>query len=364
MRIIQCLEGKSWSGGQQQALFLCKGLLQRGIEVLLICSNGSVLANKARQQRINVIELPFKRELDIQSLIALNNICKKFNPDIVNVHRAWVHTMWLLISIIRRFKGLVVTRRVQYKPDFNPLSKIKYCNKFIAGFIAVSKNVADKLIEFGVKKEKIKVIYSATDTNRFNPNCVNSNYLYEEMPNLKKCNVALMIGNYSKNKGYHLVLDAFSNITDLWNNLHLVIVGKDTEKLITAIKDSKIKEKIHLLGFREDIPELINIADFTINASYEEGFVGSIRESAAMGKPILASDIQSNKEYSEFIPMYYFKVGSSDDLANKLLFMKHIVNNSQLQKKLRESAVEYFSVDKMVERTLHAYKVFRSYTEK
>ncbi len=169
MKIIHSLEGESWSGGQQQAFFLAKGQQELGHDVLLMCQKGSVLEKRALEAGLKVRSVNYFKEINPVSMIQLYKAYKEFKPDIVNVHRAWAHTQWLIVSLITRFRGLIVTRRVLFKPDSNPVSLVKYRTPAIRGYIAVSEAVGKQLEKTGVKSERIEVVYSATDTVRFSP---------------------------------------------------------------------------------------------------------------------------------------------------------------------------------------------------
>jgi glycosyltransferase involved in cell wall biosynthesis len=114
--------------------------------------------------------------------------------------------------------------------------------------------------------------------------------------------------------------------------------------------------RVHLLGFRDDVPALIAASRFTINASFEEGLAGTIRESAAMGVPVLASDNASNQELGRRLPLVFFRTGSAPDLAAALLrFRQHAPSPAERQA-LRRAAIASFSVPAMVEATLAAYR--------
>ncbi|MFZ5950203.1 MAG: glycosyltransferase [Candidatus Rifleibacteriota bacterium] len=356
MRIIHALEGSGWSGGQQQALFLAQQQHLQGHEVLLVCQKGSVLEGKAVEAGLKVRPNNYRKELHPLSLYNLLKIYDEFKPDVVNVHRAWAHTQWLLISLLRRFKGLIVTRRVLFKPDFNPVSRAKYCTSAIRGYIAVSQAVAERLKETGVNQDKIRVVYSATDTDRFSP--VVEHQLNGPWPVGTEAKVALLVGNFHPNKGHLLLLKAFNLAAEKWPDLHLVVAGQNTacDELKKLAAEKGFAGRIHLLGFRDDVPALMSRSLFTINASYQEGFSGTVRESLALGVPVLASDIPANVEMNSLVPLRLFNCGDEKSLSEGLLsFSQRPVAESERQS-LRRLAVERFSVPAMVKATLDAYK--------
>jgi len=354
MRIIHSLEGHSWSGGQQQALLLAQGQSALGHDVRLMCQSDSELERRARDAGIDVRPHDYRGELNPVSIMRLAKALKEFQPDVVNVHRAWAHTQWALTSLVHRFRGLIVTRRVLFRPDFNPVSLVKYRTPAVRGYIAVSRAVAARLNEIGVPDRRIRVVYSATDTGRFTPE------LHEPLsgpwPIPENAPVALLIGNYHRNKGHDLLLAAFTRAAKDWPELHLVIAGNGTDSgsLPAKLEVNPFRDRIHILGYRPDVPPLMARSRFTINASFEEGFSGTVRESLAMGVPVVASDIPANREMNEIIPLSLFKAGDEADLARALLGMRNAEEPTARYKR-REATIRGFSAGSMVEATIRAY---------
>lgn len=355
MRILHSLEGHTWSGGQQQALLLAMGQAARGHDVLLMCQRGSELERRASSHGVPLRPHDYRGELNPVSIAGLAKAFKDFRPDVVNVHRAWAHTQWALVSLVHRFRGLIVTRRVLFRPDFNPVSLVKYRTPAVRGYIAVSRAVADRLKETGVEGRRVRVVYSATDTSRFNP--LLREPLSGPWPVPENAPVALLVGNYHRNKGHDLLLAAFQKAVESWPGLQLVIAGNGTDSgpLPAKLEGNPLRERIHILGYRTDVPALMARSTFTVNASYEEGFSGTVRESLSMGVPVLASDIPANREMNELVPITLFEAGNEADLARGILTMnKRERPEDRLRR--REAAVDLFSPDSMVESTLRAYR--------
>ncbi|HNX77426.1 MAG TPA: glycosyltransferase family 4 protein [Candidatus Rifleibacterium sp.] len=362
MRIIHSLEGTAWSGGQQQALFVAQQQQQAGHDVLLACQLGGELERRAGAAGLRLWPNNYAGEMNLLSIANLLRAYNSFKPDVVNVHRAWAHTQWLLISLFKRFRGLVVSRRVLFRPDFNPLSLIKYRTPVVKGFIAVSEAVAECLMATGVKREKIKVVYSATDTDRFSPDVRHEpdGPIPAATPDADGLipPVALMIANFHRNKGHHVLVEAFRQISSEWPQLQLMIAGNktDCEELRNMVAGTPAAEKLHLLGFRSDVPALIQRSSFTINASFQEGFPGTVRESLCMGKPVIASAIPANIEISRIVPIALFEPGNSRSLAQEILKMKKSASTAGWVHNAREAAMRFFSVPSMAARTEAAYR--------
>ena len=353
MRIIHALEGHTWSGGQQQALFLVQEQIRQGHEVLLMCQSGSELEQRAAAAGLPVHAHDYRSEMNPRSVLGLLRAFDSFRPEVVNVHRAWAHTQWVLVSLLRRFRGLIVTRRVLFRPEKNPLSAVKYRTPAVRGYIAVSRAVAERLREVGVASRRICVVYSASDTERFDPDLTHA--LSGPWPIPRGTPAALLIGNFHPNKGHELLLQAFAEVSQIWPELHLVLAGTGTDgaRLQELRAAHPAADRIHLLGFRPDVPALLQHATFSVNASFQEGFAGTIRESLAMNVPVVASAIPANLEMNELIPLTLFPCGNAAGLARSVLRMKEAPRPD-----VRTEAVRRFSVPAMVDRTVQAYHSF------
>jgi len=72
--------------------------------------------------------------------------------------------------------------------------------------------------------------------------------------------------------------------------------GPDRLKLERLISDLDISDRVTLLGYRQDITELLAVSDIVVLPSLREGLSISLLEAMAASKPIIASNIGSHHE--------------------------------------------------------------------
>ena len=63
-----------------------------------------------------------------------------------------------------------------------------------------------------------------------------------------------------------------------------------------ARTDKSLKGRVHFLGYRNDIPELLRAADIFVSASHREGMPRSIIEAMMCGLPVVATNIRGSRE--------------------------------------------------------------------
>ena len=165
-------------------------------------------------------------------------------------------------------------RRTYYNPTVysNLISKI-------SGFIAVSPQIEDNLIEVGVSPDKIIIKPNAVDFTHF--------YKRDRIEMRKKHGLPLdrklviFVGRFVEDKGPVRVLEAVEKI----NNINIIYVGGGSQKLESEKIVFKNKVTIDL------VPELLSAADVFVLPTLHEGSCNAIVEAMACGLPIVSSDI-------------------------------------------------------------------------
>ena len=131
--------------------------------------------------------------------------------------------------------------------------------------------------------------------------------------------ICIGIGRVEANKNYSACIEAIVDTHD--NKIHFLICGdgNQVEKMKKLAKQKKIDKQIHFLGFRNDINELLNIADCYLSMSKREGLPRAMMEAMASGLPCIASNIRGNKD---LITIEELLVNSPDQAARQILKIK------------------------------------------
>lgn len=108
--------------------------------------------------------------------------------------------------------------------------------------------------------------------------------------------IILSVGELNKNKNHKVVLKAISKLHN--PNIKYIIAGQGElkEYLLDLAKRLKIENQVQLMGFRNDIPQLLKISDLYILPSIREGLNVSLMEAIVSHLPCLANDIRGNDD--------------------------------------------------------------------
>ncbi|HKI84143.1 MAG TPA: glycosyltransferase, partial [Candidatus Krumholzibacteria bacterium] len=147
-------DARSWRGGQQQVLYLHRGLLQEGVDSTVVTPAGSTLAQRCSREDLPLWTLPLRGIGSLSSLWRLARAAQSKGA-ILHSHTAHTHTTALLCCSLKPKLKLVVSRRVDFVPASTPLNRWKYQNEHVDRYLAISSGVERVLLKSGVPKERI-----------------------------------------------------------------------------------------------------------------------------------------------------------------------------------------------------------------
>jgi glycosyltransferase involved in cell wall biosynthesis len=110
--------------------------------------------------------------------------------------------------------------------------------------------------------------------------------------------VILMIAEVNSNKNHKQLIEAIDILTQSGISLEVLCAGDGLlmDKVQEEIKIRNLQNYIKMLGFRNDIKELIAACDIGILLSYREGLPRCIMELMACGKPVIGTDIRGIRD--------------------------------------------------------------------
>lgn len=107
----------------------------------------------------------------------------------------------------------------------------------------------------------------------------------------------LSSGEMIKRKNHETILKAIAQMKDP-SKIHYVLCGHGelNEHLHRLVQELNIADHVTFLGYREDILEILQIADIFLFPSYQEGLPMALLEAMASGLPVICSDIRGSRD--------------------------------------------------------------------
>lgn len=110
--------------------------------------------------------------------------------------------------------------------------------------------------------------------------------------------VILSVGEINKNKNHETIIKAIAKLN--MKEVHYIICGQGPlmSYLKKLIRELKLEDKVHLLGYRNDIAEICKSSDIFAFPSKREGLGLAALEAMSIGIPIITSNIHGIVDYS------------------------------------------------------------------
>lgn len=290
-----------------------------GFEVHIVCSSGKRARElKKTGYKIKTIEIPRRISIipNIISLIKIYRFIRKEKFDIVHVHAPIACVLGRIAAKIAGVPLIIYTAHGFYFHD----GMARWKREFLISIEKIMDKIFTDLIFTQSKEDRETAVYkriididkiifigNGVDINKFNINNSNDNWLEKrkEFGIDSKAKVICFIGRIVREKGIVDLIYAFENILNDLPEAILLIIGdneanerdiKTKNEVISLIDKFDIREKVVFTGYRNDIRNLLAMADVFVLPSYREGMPRSIIEAMAMGKPVVATNIRGCRE--------------------------------------------------------------------
>ena len=183
--------------------------------------------------------------------------------------------------------------------------------KKATGLLAVSEDLADKMVRLGMSKNKITLHYTGLDRDRFRP--LNHTQLRGQLASALKFalpdNAPLLVsvGALIPRKGQEFAIGALPQIP----RARLILVGKgeDRAKLEAQADELGVSVRVLFAGSLDHdlLPLILSAADAMVLPTENEGLANSWVEALACGTPVVTTDVGGARELI------------TDDVAGRLL---------------------------------------------
>jgi glycosyltransferase involved in cell wall biosynthesis len=297
LRILQLYPKEDYfTGAAIQLRELAWGLHARGHDVVIATRPSEEWARKCREAGIAYHPLPMRSEVDLRSVRRLVRLLVRHRIQVVHAQKGKARTLAMMAGLFVRIPVLVLNRGVSFPLD--PFNRLGYTTPRVTAIVAVCESIKRALVQQRVRPDKIDVIYSGTDTERFHPG-VDGGGIRRELGLGPEHFLVTQIGIRSW-KGNHDVLEAMATVAPHLPRARLLFVGANAAKAALLLERAErlgIRDRVSVFLFREDVPEILAASDVTVDASYAGlGLTGTLRESLAVGTPVIATEIEGNPE--------------------------------------------------------------------
>ena len=236
-------------------------------------------------------------------------------------------------------------RHIDIKYIFRLYLKRKLRGKYTHAF-ACSRGPAKWL--FGNDKKTI-IVRNAIDTDEFKYNENLRRKAREELGIDDDTYLIGHVGRFSYEKNHKYLLKTFAEVIKMKPNSKLVLIGggknrselRLKDEIIKAIEELNLKDKVIMLGVRDDMPYIMQAIDLFALPSSSEGFPMTLMEAQSLGLKCLVSEAVP-KECNVTGKIKYLPMNTSHEEAawEALVLKDKIIDPYDMNTKVKEAGYD------------------------
>ncbi len=366
LRVVQLITEMAPAGAEKVVHDLAIGLSAKGHNVHVVTlldapGASAALTDALPPHGVDVTHLAMRSKVDLPRLSALAGLLRRFRPHVLHTHlwHADLAAKAVLPAVWRRRPVLLSTIHIA---DRRPVHWRFAIDRLTQPWVDQTAFVSRSVMHFyrrrvGLTARKCVVVPNGIDLAA-----------YQTLPDRRQSRAPWIptsaepvigtIARLDPQKGLPALLHAFSKLTRRWPRAALLIAGAGPER--EALERLAVKlgiaDRIHMLGFQQDVRPVLAALDVFVLPSRWEGFGLATLEAMAAGLPVVVTDVPGSRDLVQHeqtglvVPR-----NDSDALAQAVArCLSQAELRAQLGHRARIAAGP-FSVQKMVDRYEQLY---------
>jgi glycosyltransferase involved in cell wall biosynthesis len=285
-RIIHSEAATSFGGQEHRVFKEMVAMRERGHYLEAVCQSDAELTQRLREAGFVVHTLAMDGAFNIvRGIFKLKKILQAGRFDVLNTHSRQDTLIAAPAARLAHVPLIVRTRHLA-----SPVGSLLTYTWLPHRVTTVSHHVRRQLIGRGVPAEHVQAIYTPVVLT---PRLEHSTLRDE----LNVSADAILVGCVAvlrPNKGHLELINAMLPLLRTRPKLHLVLAGGGSpvfEQLQAHIMHSGLGNRIHLLGTRRDVPNVLAGLDIFCLATRQEAMGTAFLEAAASGLPVIGTDV-------------------------------------------------------------------------
>lgn len=365
IKILHIIETGGPGGAETVLLNVVNHLDRNRYHSRVVLLKTGWLDQKLKETGVPTIILRSDHSYDLFFLLRLWQSVKKHRINLIHSHLPDVNLYSCLagfmagIPVVTTYHGRITrSRKAISAGDW----KYFLIGRLSTRIVAVSDWLKNDLIQIArFPPRKLKTIYNGVDWKQFDSpfDLVIKRKELKIDPDIK---VVGMVANLRPTKGYQYFIRAADIIARSVPKVKFLIIGEGKDELmegiVKEIEALDLTDKVILLGFREDVPELLKILDVFVLSSISEGLSIATIEAMATGVPVVVTKSGGPQEVvGEGATGFLVPPEDEKGLAEKvLLLLKNKELATSMGKEAQAQVRAKFSLERMIENYQKVYQ--------
>jgi glycosyltransferase involved in cell wall biosynthesis len=291
-------------GGAEACLYrLCCGDHRNKHLVVSLTSRGKY-GRLLREAHIPVVSLNLPRgRLSFSAITTLVKTLKSWKPDVV---QTWMYHANLVGGCVARVAGVKSIVWCVHHGAPTPEST-KWLTRLIArGSGVLSASIPLKVVfcahssakihqQIGYSVEKTCVIGNGYDLTQFTPDLSSRSKVRRDIGMPENMVLLGMVARFDPAKDHRTLMGSLRLLRERGVTFECLLVGSGMDsgnRAVTSLVDEYgLNSRIHLLGPRRNIADLMNAIDIHVLSSCVEAFPNVLAEAMACGTPCVATEV-------------------------------------------------------------------------
>src|SRR6266404_1056784 len=295
VKVVHVVPNLSPGGAERVAVHIVRGLSRNRYEAVVVALGRRMECDLDRLIEKDGIEVRYLGKppgFDYHMYFRLRRVLQDCRPDIVHTH---IQVLRYALPSMLFLKGAAILHTVHNlaEREIEPRARWIHRYAFHNGVVpvAVAEEVARSVQRlYGI--QRCRVISNGIPTEYYaRPQTPRNEWRARE--GFRDDDVLfLCVARFAPQKNHALLLKAFAEGPAPDPTAHLILVGEGTlkEQLQDQAKNLGLARRVHFLGLRTDIPDVLGATDVFVLSSDYEGNPLSVMEAMASGLPIVSTD--------------------------------------------------------------------------
>jgi glycosyltransferase involved in cell wall biosynthesis len=343
-------------GGAETVVFnLATRLDPRRFRSIALLPPRSWLGDKLREHGVPTFCAEGRVWYDLRLPRTIARVIREQKVDLVHSHLPDQNFYTCLAGRLTRCRTLVTYHgpvELSTAKQLRARTKLFFVRHSATAVVVVCDFVGEILQKLGFPASKLVRIYNGISVKHLDGS--QRMHLKEELGLRNDAKLIGMVANIRQSKGYEYFIRAAKQVCAADPNVHFVAVGDIDQELAqplwSLLEELKLRDRVHFLGFREDVPEILEDLDVFVLSSTSEGFPLVLLEAMAAGKPVVATRCGGPQEVlSDTRTGYLVPVADAQELAARISeLLAQPEHAAALGANARTRVQAEFSVEQMI----------------
>lgn len=361
MKIMYVMTDLALGGAEIQVMRMieCLSKNNKVIFVSMMAAESEEMKNKLDNMGVTFYSMGLERgSMNIKAFLAFLKIVRKEKPDVIHSHM--IHANLLLRAASPFLHKSLKINTIHGEEEFAGKRKMIYrLTDYLVDYtVCCGKALYNQAIKKKIiSSKRIKYICNGLDTNAY----VFSNetrYKIRHQYGFTDEFIWITVGRLNEVKNHKYLLSEFRSLARYKCALVIVGDGPLRQELEQYVHKWGIANVL-FMGKRDDVGELLSMADAFVLSSIHEGLPLSLQEAGAIGLPLVSTNVGGcNEAILEGKNGYLCESNVKGSLAGcmKTVMEQSIIDRNKMGIKSREIIVKKFDLSNTIDKWLGLYE--------